>query len=356
MAKSPSDSRKGSKAPKASRDPKARKDSKIRKILNLCKNSKNPHKSFRRSYYEDYARPLKAPGLMAHAAASFKLIFKNWRVFFPLIIFAVILNIVLVGLMSEETYVQFQDALDETSETYALGHLGNFAKSGLLLISTITTGGLSQSLNEAQDFIVFGIFFVVWLVAIYLARHLLAGHKPKFRDGLYNALAPLISTAAVMLVLILECIPIMIVIITYSAAVTTDFLATPFYALIFFIFAALLILLSLYLLSSSFMALIAVSAPGLYPKVALETAADLMVGRRIKLLIRLFYLIFTIAFIFVIVMLPIILLDLWLKSWVDWLTGVPVIPFCLAVVTAFAFTYASVYCYLFYRRMLDHAE
>lgn len=312
------------------------------------------HRSFRRSYREDCERPFEAPGLLAHAVTSFKMLFKNWRLFLPFILLIAILNIALVGLMSEETYVTFQDSLNETANNIKAGELGTFARSGLLLISTITTGGLSQGMTESQQFAAVILFLVTWLVTIYLVRHRLAGHKLKLRDGLYNALAPFISTLLVIAVIFIEAIPLMIVVITYSAAVATDFLSTPFYALIYFIFAALLSILSIYLISSSLIALIAVSAPGLYPLVAVRTASDLLAGRRIKFIIRVVYLFFVLIVVWVFVMLPLIALDLVLKQAIPGLQGLPVVSFELLLMTCFSVVYSTIYLYLFYRRLLDY--
>ena len=314
------------------------------------------HRSFHRSYKEDYDRPFEGPGLLSHAVTSFKIIFKNWRVFLPLIILVAILNVFLVGLMNEDTFVQLQKSIDETSEDIQMGKLGTFAKSGLLLVSTITTGGLTQNQTEVQQ--IFGtlLFIITWLVTIYLLRHILAKHKVKMRDGLYNALAPFISTLIVALVIFIEAIPAMIVIIAYSAAVATNFLSTPFYALIFFIFAALLILLSVYLISSSLIALIAVSAPGLYPLVAIHTANDLLAGRRIKFIIRVLYLAVVLVVVWVIVMLPLIALDLLLKSALPILAGLPFVSFELLLMSCFSTVYATTYLYLYYRRLLDYED
>ena len=312
------------------------------------------HRSFRRSYREDCERPFEAPGLLAHAVTSFKMLFKNWRLFLQFILLIAILNIALVGLMSEETYVTFQDSLNETANNIKAGELGTFARSGLLLISTITTGGLSQGMTESQQFAAVILFLVTWLVTIYLVRHRLAGHKLKLRDGLYNALAPFISTLLVIAVIFIEAIPLMIVVITYSAAVATDFLSTPFYALIYFIFAALLSILSIYLISSSLIALIAVSAPGLYPLVAVRTASDLLAGRRIKFIIRVVYLFFVLIVVWVFVMLPLIALDLVLKQAIPGLQGLPVVSFELLLMTCFSVVYSTIYLYLFYRRLLDY--
>ena len=325
------------------------------KISEKRKRRINPHKSFRRSYREDYNRELEVPGIMYHIFASFKVIFKNWKLFLPLLIISVILSATFIGVMSETTYVQFQDILDETSEQFVNGDIGNVAKAGLLLLSTVTTGGLSGDSSEAA--VVFGviIFLIIWLVTIFLLRHRLAGHEIKLRDGLYNAMTPLISTFVVFIIAMIQCIPIFLLIIVTSAAIQTEFLATPFYALLFFIFAALMIIISGYLLSSSLIAFVAVSAPGLYPIRALHTASDLMMGRRIKFIIRLIAIVIALIIIWIIVMLPLILFDLWIKQF-KWTNGIPFIPICLTTMTCFTGIYITTYLYLYYRWMLGYEE
>lgn len=314
-----------------------------------------PHKSFKRTYREDYKRETKVPGVMQHIFATFGAIFKNWKLFLPLIIIAVVLNVLLVGIMDQDNYAQFQEVLDETSLQVAGEDIGSFAKAGLTLISTVSTGGLSGESSEAA--VVFGalVFLILWLVTIFLLRHLMAGHKVKLRDGLYNAMTPLISTFVVLIVALIQCIPIFLLIVAYSAAVQTEFLATPFYALVFFIFASLMIILSAYLLSSSLMALVAVSAPGLYPFKALRTASDLMMGRRVKFILRLVALILALAIMWVVVMLPLILFDMWMKQF-EWTTGIPFVPICLNAMTCFTAIYVTAYLYKYYRWMLDYEE
>ncbi|MBQ6396487.1 hypothetical protein IJH89_02795, partial [Candidatus Saccharibacteria bacterium] len=285
------------------------------------------HRSFRRSYREDYLRKLEVPGLLYHAMDSFRIIFKNWKLFLPLILIAVFFYATAVGVMSEETYVKFQDVLEETGTKVNYSNVSNFVKSGLLLVSTVTTGGLNSGLSDVE--VVFAVlaFLIIWLVTIYLLRFRLAEKKVRLRDAFYNALTPFLSTLVVFFVGFLQAFPIFIVIFTYSMAVQTDFLSTPFYALVFFIFAASLLLLSAYLLSSTLMALVATSAPGLYPLAALRSANDLVAGRRTRFVIRLIYLALVVGLYWVIIMLPLIALDLFLKSHLSWLTGVPFIPF-----------------------------
>lgn len=312
------------------------------------------HKSFRRSYREDYARELELPGLTQHAVETFSQIFKNWRLFLPLLVVVVILNIALVGLLSEDTYKKFQSAFDATNANLASGKVGSVAKAGLLLISTVTTGGLSNGMTEVQQ--VFAVFLAVllWLVTIYILRHRLAGHQLKLRDALYNAMTPFISTFCVFAMIFLQLIPIFIVIIVYSTAIATEFLSTPFYALLVFIFAVPLVILSAYWLSSSFLALVAVTAPGVYPLVALGVASDLVAGRRLKFLARLVYLIFLLSILWIILLLPVIWLDFKFKPQISWMTNIPVVPFLMLIVFCFSVIYAATYFYLFYRGILDY--
>lgn len=314
------------------------------------------HKSFKRSYREDYVRKLELPGLLAHAVASLKMMWKNKKLFGRLILIIVLLNVFLVGLMSEQTYVKFQEALEEGNQVLAGGKVGNFAKASLLLISTITTGGLNQAPSESQQIFAIFLFLVSWLVTIFLVRHILAEKKINLRDAFYNALSPLLSTICVIAMLFLQALPILIVIIAYSAAVVTKFLETPFYALVFFIFAMLMIILALYWMSGTFLALVAVTTPGLYPLVAMSAVNDLIAGRRMKIIGRLVFLLFFLAVIWAVVVVPLIMLDLWIKTqWVK-MVGVPFISIILAGMSSFSFVYAAVYFYLLYRKILAYDE
>lgn len=284
----------------------AKKPSKLKKQIKKA-SEVNPHKSFKRTYREDYLRDTDMPGIMYHILNSFHLFFKHWKLFLPLTVIAVVLSLAFVGLSGES--------------------------------------------NEAS--IMFGafIFLIIWLTTIFLLRHIMAGHKVTLRDGLYNAMTPLLSTFVVFVVAVIQCIPIFVLIILYSAAVRTDFLTMPFYALLFLVVAGLLILLSAYLLSSSLMALIAVSAPGLYPLKALSIASELMIGRRVKFVIRLIALLLTMAIMWAAIMLPLILFDRWMKTF-EWAVGIPFIPICVTIMTCFSSVYLTIYLYTYYRWLL----
>ena len=315
------------------------------------------HHSFRRSYREDYIRPLKTPGLVAHANSTMKILFKNWRLFLPLLLFIVVINILFVGIMSQQSYEGVQKSLDESYEVLRDGNaLSHLAKSGMLLVSTITTGGLNSGMTEVQQLLMYFLFAITWLIVIYFLRHLMAGNKPKFRDGLFNALTPLLSSLLLILLVFIHAIPIIICTIVYSSAISTGFLDTPLYAFLFWLFCGLLGLLSFYLLPVSLTALVASSVPGIYPLNAIHAATDLLQGRRTKMVIRLLFMIIYLAVIWIIIVLPLFWLDLVLKENFEIFEGFPFAPLVLQIMTTFTAIYVTAYFYLYYRRMLDDTD
>ena len=316
------------------------------------------HRSFKRSYYEDYQRKTELPSLTSQASAAFKMFFKFWKIFLPLLLIFVGLYIFLIGAMSENTLADVKANVEQTNKDVADGKIGTVGKAGLTLLGIISTGGLT-TMNDAQIVIAVLLFAIIWLVTIYLARHLLAGHQEiKMRDGFYSALSPLVSTLVVGLIIFLEAVPIMLTIIVFQVALTTEFLSTPFYALLFFMFAALMITLSLYLLSSSFFAIIVVSAPGLYPLTAVRMAKNLIMGRRLRFLIRVFYLVIIVALLYLLLLMPAIILDGVLKAQFAWLaeSKIPFVAIIQLTITVFIFIYLSIYFYLFYRALLDYND
>ena len=260
------------------------------------KKYKSPHRSFHRTYREDYVRDLKVPGMGQHIYESFAMIFQHFKLF-----------------------------------------------GGLLVISTVMMVLAMAGFTETTAVFAVLIFLMIWLVVIFLVRQLMAGHEVTLRDGLYNSMTPLLSSLVIFVVAVVECVPIFLVIIAYAAAVKTEFLTMPFYAFMFFGFAGLMLTLSGYLLSSSLVALIATSAPGIYPWQALTTASELMMGRRIRFILRLIALILVLVVIWAVVVFPLSALKL----------PVEVLSVVMAFLGCFSAIYLTVYLYLYYRYLLD---
>lgn len=314
--------------------------------------TRRPHRSFRMTRRRDYNRSLKLPGYISFTYQVLKTLKTHKRMFIILAVIYGLLSAVLVGVGSQTTYSALADTLRDTGSEVFQGDFSALNQAGILML-TISTTGLSGSLSESQQIYSGILILLVWLTTVWLLRNVLAGHRVRVRDGLYSAGAPIVSTLLVGLVLLVQLIPLGIAIIGYSAALSSGLLSGGFEAMLFWIAAALLILLSLYWVVSTFFALIIVTLPGTYPMRALRTAGDMVVGRRLRILLRLLWLGLTIVAGWAIVMLPVILFDTWLKGvWpaINWL---PIVPVTLLILSTASVIWAASYVYLLYRGVVD---
>jgi len=318
--------------------------------------ARRPHRSFRRTRRRDYTRSLTLPGHWAFTSSVYQTLRQHRKTFLLLTLVYAVLTAIMVGTASQDIYTTLTDTLRQTGTDVFQGNLGELGKAGLLFI-TATTGGLSQTLTEVQQVYAGLIALLTWLTTVWLLRNLLAGHRVTLRDGLYNAAAPLLSTFIVALVLVVQLLPLALALIGYSAALSSGLLSGGVEAMLFWLVAGLLGLLSLYWTTSTFIALAVVTLPGMYPFRALKTAGDLVMGRRIRILLRLMWLTATVAVAWVLVMIPVILFDTWLKGLWPALQGLPIIPFVLLGLGSLTIVWSASYIYLLYRKVVaDDAE
>ncbi len=318
--------------------------------------ARRPHRSFRRTRRRDYARSLKMPGYWSFSNYTIKTLLHNRKTFLLLALTYTVLTILLVGMASQDTFTTLISTLTQTSGDAFKGNLGQLGQAGLLLL-TIMSGGISQNLTEGQQIYATIIALLTWLTTIWMLRNILAEKKVKLRDGLYNAGSPILATFVVALVLVIQLIPFALALIGYSAASATGLLSNGVEAMLFWIVAGLLTLLSLYWITSTIVALVVVTLPGMYPFRAIKTAGDLVIGRRVRIMMRLLWMVIGAFIAWVVVMIPIILLVTWLNSLWPALQGVPVIPFVIVALSSLTIVWASSYVYLLYRKVVaDDAD
>ena len=58
------------------------------------------HKTFKRSYREDYVRGLEVPGISQHIFQTFKMIFGSFKIFLPLILIMTAMIVGILGFLS----------------------------------------------------------------------------------------------------------------------------------------------------------------------------------------------------------------------------------------------------------------
>lgn len=313
--------------------------------------ARRPHRSFRKSERRDYVRSLDLPGYVSFTLYVWNILWKSKWLFFWVVFGYAVFTATFIGIASEETYTTLNDTLSETGGEIFAGNWGEIGKAGLLLFSGVT-GSFNTTPNEAQQ--AYGVFFgaMTWLTTVWLLRSLLAGKKPRFRDGLYNSGAAIIPTFLVMLALIVQLIPAAIATILGTTAISTG-LFEGAVAMLFAVVGLLLYILSLYWITSTLMALVIVTLPGMYPMQALKIAGDLVIGRRLRILYRWLWLAGVVSLGWVVFMIPIILFDSWLKSVAPAIAWLPIVPVSLLIAGSFAVIFSATYIYLLYRKVVD---
>lgn len=314
--------------------------------------SRRPHRSFRRTRRRDYARSLTLPGYWGFTNEVRATLWKSRRLLVWVVVVYAFLSAILVGLASQDTYTTLSDTLRDTSGDIFKGNWGEIGKASLLFASSVT-GSLTAAPTEAQQIYAGLIALLIWLTTVWLLRAIKAGQRPRFRDGLYNAGAPIVPTAIISMVLIIQLVPAALAVIAFSAAISSGFLQGGVEAMLFTVVALLLIVLSVYWVTSTLIALIVSTLPGMYPLHALKTAGDLVIGRRLRILYRWIWLASLVIVTWILVMVPIIIFDTWLKSLIPVITWLPIVPSALLIMGSLSVLVVAAYVYLLYRRVVE---
>ena len=266
-----------------------------------------------------------------------------------IILYALI--IIFLGIItSQSTYDSIGKLVSESLGKIFDGGVGQLLNAGMLTFSSLAID--TTSLRAEQGVMLALLVLMTWLTAVWLLREILLGLKPKLRDGLYNATAPLISTSVVLLILLIQLSPVGIMALAYSALVSVHILTEGFGMMLFGLLAASVLTLVLYWVTSTIIALVVVALPGMYPLRAIQAASDLVVGRRLRIMLRIVWAFVYSSVIWCVVMVSLVLLERGLSSKLKWLESVPIVPFAGAFMMALLFVWLAAYIYLLYRKVV----
>ncbi|MCL2038324.1 hypothetical protein FWG86_00210 [Candidatus Saccharibacteria bacterium] len=311
----------------------------------------SPHKTFRKtSRHATRADKFDKPAeYFSIIRQTFRLVFSRKRLFFGIILVLMVASILATGFIGDERYNTITEIFDREN----VAGLGRFGTALGTMLTTLTQGGLNPTPTIEQRLMTVFCGTLAFMATIYAMRQLLAKNKITLKDTLYNCFQPLVPCLLVLIITLIQLVPVLLIYITYSAAVQTEFLANPFYALIFFGFATLCALLSYHLALPSIIALVGVTAPGMYPLKAIANATDLIRGKRFNFILYILVGTIVVAVIWVATFIPIVMFDQWLKGvWAFW-QGIPFAPLVWQFLTFFVIVLFSAYVYLYYRRLID---
>jgi hypothetical protein len=318
--------------------------------------ARRPHRSFRLTRRRDYKRELRLPGYVAFTNEVRQLLWSRKRLFLGMGVLYGLLSIAFGGLTSQATYNELAQNLEDAGSDVVQGSgFLKLGQAGVLAFSAMSGG--SQEMSEVQQ-VYFGIVFLLtWLTAVWLLRAILAGERPRLRDGLYNSGAPFVSTLCIVLIACLQCIPLGIVGIIYAGLSSAGLLEPGFALVLFSCVAIIVAALSFYMLTSTAIAMVVVTIPGMYPFAAMKAAGDLTIGRRLRIVYRLLWLVLLLIFAWMVVVIPIVLINGWLREYWHWLDMVPVVPVTAAIMGSLSVVWASTYIYILYRKIVaDDAD
>lgn len=311
--------------------------------------ARRAHHSFRLTKRRDIPKRASLPGFWKFTGSVFAVLFQYKRLFFGLLLIYVVVATVTIGISQQDQYRSLTDAVQSIGPELADGQLDAVGQTAGIFGLTIS-GGLNAALSETQQLYLVLLYFITWLVVVWLLRQLLAGNPVKIRDALYNACAPFVSTLLVLAVMAVQSLPAVIGIMAFSI-VTQNAGMNGVESMLFGMGALLLIVLSLYWLCSSVFALLIVTLPGTYPVAAIRAAGDIAVGRRVSLIFRLLWLAVVVGFIWAVIFIPVLLLDIWMN--VNWS---PLVALTVQLLSGFSLLFAAAYIYMLYRRMIDEPK
>ncbi len=308
---------------------------------------RRPHRTFRQTKHRDMPKLSPLPSNIFFTVEVFGLMRKYKKAYISFVLIYVVLYTLLGGISSQAGYQSLSDGIKEFGPDVVGGEIGQ-ATQTLTLFGAAITGALNDPLSEAQQVYIGILGIFTWLTIVWYLRHVLAGAKVNVRDAIYNSGAPFLSTAVIAGILLIQSIPAVAAIVVYFSLVGSGVVQGGVESMMFAVAAGLFVVLSLYWMTSTLFAMVIVTLPGTYPMKALSLAGDVVIGRRLSLLVRSFWMIFVLFLVWAFILVPVILLVEFIP-W-DWL---PVVPFVIQLLTAWSFLFFASYAYLLYRRMIN---
>lgn len=245
-----------------------------------------------------------------------------------------------IGVIPQDDYLGLKDATRDL--------VGNNTWQGsLLILQSLFDGTLTPTISASQQVMQFVGIVIAILCVVWLTRNLQAGNQVSVRQALYNAPTPFVSLLLVFVVLLLQMLPAAIGVYIFSIAVQQGFMEPAIVGTIITMLMLLLVTLSLYLSVTTIIALIIVTIPGTYPLVAITSAKQLVIGRRLRVLLRILGLVVWLLVLWALALLPFIVIDNLYN-----VEAIAYIPIALPLLGIVSLMIGTIYLYRLYRNLL----
>ena len=290
---------------------------------------------------EQRAKALESRRPTTKLPSSFKLlrramllVWKHKKTFGIVILVFAVLNAFLVPTLSGADLGNIHDTVSQALGEHASNFVANISEA------TYVIGTAGNAASEVSGVYRFLLVLIGSLGVIWLIREMVSGQKVRMRDGFYRGMYPLIPFVGVLAWVVAQLLPLAAVAFVYSLLAGTDGVAS-LSVLLGGIVVLAVVVLSVYWICSSFIALYIVALPNIAPMEAIRTAKDLVRPQRWAVIRRIIFLpvlLFLVAFV---ILLPLIFFATAIAGWV----------FVLVVACMLPVFHA--YMYLLYRELLQ---
>jgi hypothetical protein len=232
-----------------------------------------------------------------------------------------LLNLLLVrGFSSPVDIDGLKESFEQIVGEESAGLASGFTAFGLLI--NASTQGSSEIAQVYQSF----LLIIASLALIWLYRQQQAGNKVTIKMAFYRGMYPLIPFILVLLVIALQLIPALIGNFLFTTVMSGGLAVGGIEQTMWLLFFMTTLLLSLYMISSSSIALYIVTLPEMTPMIALRQARELVRYRRFSILLRAVAILFVIFAILFVIVLPVIFLAPALAEWMFFGITILIIP------------------------------
>jgi len=304
-----------------------------------------PHKSFVRTRKRDKIRQPKIEGYIAFPWYVLRILWNRKWVYLRLILTLSVMTVIFIGALQVSNLTSANGVLDSLNSG---GNVFGPVMRAALTVGTSFTGALNSNLSDVQYIYVSVLVILGLLTVVWLLRHQLAGNKLKVRDGLYNSAGPIAAEYVLLGVGIAQIIPAAVAMLIYVTATASGLIDGGIETALFSVALFLIIVLTLYFMTTTLFAMFIATIPGTYPMKAYKAARKIVSGQRLRLLLRLSWMLILVLIASFLVLVPIVIIANSVGGGNSWV--IP-IAYQLAIITSIV--YSTAYGYLLYRRMID---
>lgn len=239
------------------------------------------------------------------------MLWQNKRLYLGLTFWYALLTLVLVQGFGRATDVTMvRDTLGQLLQ----GHLAGLATGlGVFVYMVAASGNTTNANANIYQTI---LIIIVSLALIWAIREVYAKRDIKVRDAFYKGMQPLVPFVLILLVIGLQLLPMVVGMLLYNLVISSGVAVFAVERVLWSLLLCLLVLLSLYMLTSSLFALYIVTLPNMTPMKALRSARGLVRYRRWTVMRKLLFLPVGMILLAALIMFPIIMWATVLAAWV----------------------------------------